>query len=65
MPQQSSPFKPGGTSLSNSEKMGRAAVRKTELTSSAIVSAPEFNLNVNLSRRDNNGMLSIKIYPAG
>lgn len=61
----SSPFTPCAISLPNSEKMGRGAVRKIKLTSSAIVSAPEFNLNVNLWGHDVNGMLSIKIYPAG
>lgn len=65
MPQWSSPFQPSAISLPNSEKMGRGAVRRIELTSSAIVSAPEFNLNVNLCRQDMNRMLSIKIYPAG
>lgn len=58
-------FQPSAISLPNSEKMGRGAVRRIGLTSSAIVSAPEFNLNVNLSRQDMNRMLSIKIYPAG
>lgn len=52
-------------SLPKSEKMGRGAVRRTALTSSAIVSAPEFNLNANLCRQDMNRMFSIKIYPAG
>lgn len=65
MPRWSSPFQPSAISLPNSEKMGRGAVRRIELTSSAIVSAPEFNLNVNLCRQDMNRMLSIKIYPAG
>lgn len=37
---------PCAISLPNSEKMGRGAVRRIKLTSSAIVSAPEFNLNV-------------------
>lgn len=39
---------------------GGGAVRRTALTSCAIVSAPEFNLNVNLCRQDMNRMLSIK-----
>lgn len=65
MPWWSSPFQPTAISLPNSEKMGRGAVRRIELTSSAIVSAPEFNLNVNLCGQDMNRMLSIKIYPAG
>lgn len=56
---------PCAISLPNSEKMGRGAVRRIKLTSSAIVSAPEFNLNVNLCRQNVNRMLSIKIYPAG
>lgn len=59
------PFQPSAISLANSEKMGRGAVRRIGLTSSAIVSAPEFNLNVNLCGQDMNRMLSIKIYPAG
>lgn len=62
---KAAPFQLGAISLPNSEKMGRGAVRRTGLTSSAIVSAPEFNLNVNLCRQDMNRMLSIKIYPAG
>lgn len=65
MPRWSSSFQPGAISLANSEKMGRGAVRRTEPISSAIVSAPEFNLNVNLCRQDMNGMLSIKTHPAG
>lgn len=64
MARWSSPLKPGAISLPNSEKMGRGAVRRIKLTSSAIVSAPEFNLNVNLCGQDVNRMLSIKIYPA-
>lgn len=62
---EAAPFQPSAISLANSEKMGRGAVRRIELISSAIVSAPEFNLNVNLCRQDMNRMLSIKIYPAG
>lgn len=65
MPQWRSPFNPSAICLPNSEKMGRGTVRRTELTSSAIVSAPEFNLNINLCRQDMNRMLSIKVYPAG
>lgn len=62
---KAAPFQPSAISLANSEKMGRGAVRRIGLTSSAIVSAPEFNLNVNLCGQDMNRMLSIKIYPAG
>lgn len=65
MPWWSSPFKPCAIRLPNSEKMGRGAVRRIKLTSSAIVSAPEFNLNVNLCGWNVNRMFSIKIYPAG
>lgn len=62
---EAAPFQASAISLANSEKMGRGAVRRIGLTPSAIVSAPEFNLNVNLYGQDMNRMLSIKIYPAG